>query len=167
MTFYVTNQSFVVLTLFLVGVCSGLVYDVFTVKRLLLKTPNVLLFIEDIVFCLVSCIIFVFAIFITNYGYVRWYEAAFFAAGFVLYKLFVSWLVVKVFEVILKFTARIVKKAVQIVMAPLKFIWINVFRACKKLYRKLCKAAENNTLKRYSKKRMNEEIRKAIKGFEE
>ncbi len=166
MTFYVTNQNFVVLTLLVIGLCTGLIYDAFTVKRILLKTPFVLLFFEDVLFCLISCIIFVFAIFITNYGYVRWYEAAAFLSGFALYKLLVSWLIVKVFVTVLRFAAKIIRRVFFIVVLPLKFIFVKLFEFARKLLLILRKAAQNSALKRYSKGRIKEEIRRANRGFE-
>lgn len=166
MTFYVTNQNTVIAVLFSVGVFAGVLYDLFTVKRTLLKTPAAVLFIEDILFCLVLCTVFVFSVFITNYGYVRWYEYAAFLFGFGVYRFFVSWLFVKVLLALLKVFIGAVKKIVIFLVTPLVAVVGKLVHILLKLIGLILEKTRENSVKTYSKRRKKREIRLSIRGFD-
>lgn len=166
MTFYVTNQNTVIAVMLLVGVFAGILYDLFAVKRLILKTPAVLLFIEDILFCMIVCAVFVLAVFITNYGYVRWYECAAFLLAAGVYRFFVSQAFVKVLYTSLKFLICFVKKTVLLLIAPLAALGKIFVRNLLKHFAFIREKNRENLVKTYSKRRKKREIRHSSRGFD-
>lgn len=53
----VNIQTFIFLRAFLLGACLGLLYDVFRILRIAIKTPAVIVFLEDILYFLICGII--------------------------------------------------------------------------------------------------------------
>lgn len=166
MTFYVTNQNTVIGVMLLVGVFAGILYDLFTVKRILLKTPAAMLFFEDILFCLIVCTVFVFSIFITNYGYVRWFECAAFLSGLGIYRFFISQIFVKMLVTVFRFFIRFVKIIAVFLISPVLAIGKILVRKLLKIFAFIREKTRENSVKTYSKRRKKREIRQSLHGFD-
>ncbi len=165
MTFYVTNQNLVVLYLFALGAILGVLYDAFVIKRVLLKTPAPLLFLEDLLFCLISCTAFMFTVFITNYGYVRWYEIIFALSGFAAYKLVFSYFIVRSAVYVLRLIIKAITFIVGLIVKPIKLIFLSLWRFIIKLIARYKAFRYNRNIINYSRRKMKRECELANKGF--
>ena len=119
MSFYVTNQNIVVIVLFLFGTVCGLFRDLITVKRYFVRTTSIVAFFEDLLYCLVLTIIYHITVFVTNYGYVRWYEFASLFAGFATYRVTLSKIVLFVFQTVISAISGFVIKVLGILLRPI------------------------------------------------
>lgn len=165
MTFYVTNQNNVVLWLFIIGAIIGVIYDIFKVKREIFGKKLIIYIVDDLLFSLLYTTILVFAIFLTNYGYVRWYEIVAALFGFFLYKVTVSNLFVRAATLIIRFILKILKAIIAFLLKPvtviLSFTVMCIKRICSLIFRKYqVKKAKNN-----SKKKLKRELILSRKGF--
>lgn len=153
MTFYVTNQNNVVFSLAIVGVLFGFLWDVFEIKRIFLRTGKILIFFEDLLYFALFTIVFVMTVFVTNYGYIRWYEFMGVLSGFVLYKVFFSKTVVAVISFFIKLAGRIItavlRPFVLLFRRAVKFICFWYFVCCKILNEKKLKTNHLKMKKKY------------------
>lgn len=161
MTFYVTNQNFVILCLFLLGFALGVLFDAFSVKRIFIRTPQILLVAEDLIFSLLALIFFLITIFITNYGYVRWYEFLSLLCGFLLYKFFISYFVISASV----FIIRLILRVAGIILFPFKKLLLLLFKCVRLIYLRLLGILGNYRRKQYSLRRIRGDTRFSQRGF--
>ena len=105
--FYPPAQEKLFLVMFVFGFVSGVVYDLFRIKRRLFLNNNVFLFFDDLVFSLVIVLSFLFTVFVANNGIFRWFEVFFCIVGYVAYHLTVSKPITFVCFVIIDFLKRL------------------------------------------------------------
>ncbi len=161
MTFYVTNQNNVVFSLALVGVLFGVLWDLFEIKRTFLRTGKILIFFEDLLYFALFTVVFVMTVFVTNYGYIRWYEFVGVFSGFAFYKAFFSKTVVAV----ISFFIRLLGRIIAAVLNP--FFWL--FRRVGKIicfwYFAVCKILNEKRLKVNHLKMKKKYLGLSEKGF--
>ncbi len=165
MTFYVTNQNYVVLILFALGAALAILYDAFAIKRAFIKTNTILLIFDDLLFCFISCIAFLAVIFITNYGYIRWYEIIFTLSGFLLYRLIFSKFIIKITVSVLRVIFNALIKTVVLILTPLKFVISKLFVLFKKICSVLMVRLYQCRIKSKSNRRMKSDKKLSLKGF--
>ena len=165
MTFYVTNQNYVVLCLFVIGVVIGVIYDIFKIKREIFGKNVIFYYLDDLLFSFIYTTIFVFAIFLTNYGYVRWYEIVSAFIGFIIYKSTISNIFVKITTEAIRFVLKILKVIIGIIFKPIIVILSFVLSLFKKIYLLILGKIEKEKTKINSKKRLKRELILSRKGF--
>lgn len=124
------NQELVFLNMAVVGVFLGILYDIFKLKRKLLGSFYIILFIDDLIFWIISAITFIFAVFISNNGIFRWYELCFTILGFIFYRVTLSKLLMPVAEAVIILIKRLVRMMIRTVLIPL----IILLKPVNKLY---------------------------------
>ena len=80
--------SFFIFTL--LGVIISIIFDIFRILRKTFKTPDIITYIEDILFWIITGTITLMAIFLFNNGELRIYIFLGIAIGSILYMLFIS-----------------------------------------------------------------------------
>ena len=80
-----TQQCMFFLWSVLLGVVTGILYDVFRIIRIAFRHNAVMVFFEDILFCMITSCMLILMIFCANYGIVRWFSVMGCAAGFFIY----------------------------------------------------------------------------------
>lgn len=118
MTFYVTDQNFVVLSLIILGIISGFVWDIFRCIGQFFKIGYVLSNITDFLLCILFAFAYQITVFVTNYGYVRWYEFAGAFLGIMLYRLALSKIVTTVLMSVISICSGIIGKVISAVLHP-------------------------------------------------
>lgn len=118
--FYPPDQTRVFLVLFIFGVVVGFVYDAFRIKRCLFGCSSLVLFLDDLVFSIVSVIAFLFIVFWSNNGIVRWYEFFFTLLGFYFYLITVSRLLFLPVLSILNLVLSLLLNALRYLLFPIK-----------------------------------------------
>lgn len=86
----ISNQAYLFLIFTLDGFIIGLVFDFFRILRKSFKTSNLVTYIEDIVFWILTGFLILYSIFTFNNGEIRFFMFFGIAIGIVLYMLMLS-----------------------------------------------------------------------------
>lgn len=161
----IENQAFIFMVFIINGILIGLLFDFFRIMRRTFKTNNVITYIEDFIFWILTGIILLYSIFTFNNGEIRIYMFLGVLLGITLYMLSISSYVIKINVKIINFIKMIIAKIIEIILYPIKlllkilksifykpvaFIIINVGKIIKKYTTKLL--INNNFKPKNSKK---------------
>lgn len=118
------NQVYVFITFILNGILIGMLFDGFRILRKSFKTPDVVTYVEDIIFSISSGLLILFSVMKFNNGEIRFYLFLGIILGLIFYLLTFSRVFIKVSISII----MILKKVVNvIIIIPFKYIY-NFFR---------------------------------------
>jgi len=67
------SQEQVFIFFFIIGIIIGIIFDIFKVLRKSFKTPDMITFIEDLIFIVLSGILLIFGILKLNGGEIRFF----------------------------------------------------------------------------------------------
>lgn len=109
-------QLFNLVIFIITGIIIGILFDIFRIIRKSFKTPDIITYIEDIIFWILTGLILLFTIFTFNNGELRIYIFIGLIIGLIIYLLTLSKYFVKICVNILK----LIKK---IIYVPIKAIW--------------------------------------------
>ncbi len=84
------TQINTLLAFFIAGVCIGIIFDFFRIIRKSFKTPDILTYIQDILFWILAGIILLFTIFTFTTGEIRIYMFIFLFFGLFIYFISIS-----------------------------------------------------------------------------
>ena len=161
----IENQAFIFMVFIINGILIGLLFDFFRIMRRTFKTNNIITYIEDFIFWILTGIILLYSIFTFNNGEIRIYMFLGVLLGITLYMLSISSYVIKINVKIINFIKMIIAKTIEIILYPIKlllkilksifykpvaFIIINVRKIIKKYTTKLL--INNNFKTKNSKK---------------
>ena len=116
----VQNQAYLFLFFSLTGVAIGVLFDFFRILRRTIKTANIITYIEDILFWVLTGILILYNIWYFNNGEIRVYMFLGIILGVLIYMSTLSNIVVKLFT-------RILGTIIKVLELPFKTI-IAVFR---------------------------------------
>lgn len=117
-----------ILTIFAIsGITISILFDIFRIRRKVLKAPNLLTYFEDILFWIISAIILLYTVMKYTTGELRIYMFVGLFIGILIYFKFFSKLIVKFFSSIIKFIIAIIVKIFKIILYPSKKTW-NLFK---------------------------------------
>lgn len=155
------EQMYIFFIFIICGVIIGIIFDVFRILRKSFKTPDIVTYIEDVLFWIITCILFAYTIFTYNNGEIRLYIFIGALIGILIYiltiskyfikfcvkiiniiKIFINKFVIYPLKIILKILRKIIFK-------PIIFFYINIKKSIKDIIKKLYK---NNVKKGKSKK---------------
>lgn len=161
----IENQAFIFMVFIINGILIGLLFDFFRIMRRTFKTNNVITYIEDFIFWILTGLILLYSVFTFNNGEIRIYMFLGVLLGITLYMLSISSYVIKINVKIINFIKMIIAKIIEIILYPIKlllkilksifykpvaFIIINVGKIIKKYTTKLL--INNNFKPKNSKK---------------
>ncbi len=128
----VENQAYLFIVFSLTGIGLGVLFDFFRALRKTFKTPDLVTYLEDIIYWILAGIIVLYNIWFFNDGEIRIYMILGILIGAVIYTLTLSTIFIKVnyfimskIKIILTFISKIFK-------IPIKFI-NNILNKLKKL----------------------------------
>lgn len=110
------NQAYLFLIFTLIGIIIGFLFDIFRILRKSFKTNDIITYIEDIIFWIISGIILIYAMCKFTDGELRFYTIIGLSLGTIIYILTVSKYVIKISV----FVINILKK---ILLYPLLIIF--------------------------------------------
>jgi len=119
----VTNQAFIFLSSVIGGLIIGFVFDVFRIFRRVVKTANIVIGLQDILFWILVSIILFGLIFITNNGELRWYEFLGVILGVIFYNLIFSMYVMKVSVAAINLIKKVLLLIIKILLYPFAMIY--------------------------------------------
>ena len=146
----VTNQVFLSFIFIVNGIVIGLLFDFFRILRKTFKTKDIVTYIQDILFWILTGIILLYSIFTFNNGEIRLFMFLAIMIGISIYMLIFSSYIIKINVYILRkiifickkiaefliLPFRLIYKGMSKIFKPIKFIIINVRR---KVYKKVNK----------------------------
>ncbi len=103
-------QHYLFLTSLLAGVLCGAVYDIFRILRAFAFKNRVIVFIEDVIYCLFVTLVFLVLFYNYSEGRIRFYAFAGIIAGFSAYYFTVGTLTRKIFEAVRRLMAAVAQK---------------------------------------------------------
>lgn len=115
-------QVYSFITYLVSGMLIGIFFDIFRILRKSFKTPDIITYIEDIIFWLFTGLFLIFILFQINNGEIRIYNIVALILGGIFYMLSISKLFIKISVSIVTCIKNIVYKIVGIILSPIKFI---------------------------------------------
>ncbi|MBR3673714.1 MAG: spore cortex biosynthesis protein YabQ [Clostridia bacterium] len=117
-----TNPIYILLAFFISGLLSGVLFDIFRVSRKAFKIPNILVYIEDVLFWILTGAIVLFTIFTFTDGQIRLYMILVMILGAFIYLITLS----KYFIIINTKIINLIKSIIKLLILPLKKIQENL-----------------------------------------
>lgn len=114
------NQAYLFLVFSLTGVAIGVLFDIFRILRKSIKTPNIIIYIEDILFWILAGLLILYNIWYFNDGEIRVYMFLGIIIGLLLYMSTLSNIIIKIFS-------KILQTIIKVLEIPFKTI-IAIFR---------------------------------------
>ena len=139
----VENQAYLFLVFSLTGVIIGLLFDFFRVLRKSFKTSDIITYIEDILFWILTGILILFSIWYFNNGEIRLFMFFGIIIGVMIYMLTLSSIIIKIIYLILDILKKVMNKLLKVLELPLKAI-MSIFR---KIYTVIDKVFMKNVKK--------------------
>ena len=119
----IINQSNLFLIFIINGIIIGLLFDFFRILRRSFKTSDIATYIQDILFWILTGFILLYSIFTFNNGQIRSFMFLAVIIGIIIYMLFASSYIIKLNVTIINFFKEIIKKILNIILIPFKFIY--------------------------------------------
>ena len=122
------------------GVAIGIFFDIFRALRKSYKTSNIITYIEDFLFWIITGFFFLFILFKFNNGQIRVYLLVSLISGFIIYLLTISKYFIDISVTIICFLRKLILYPIKIIInftkrisKPITFIVINIRKNCKNL----------------------------------
>lgn len=135
----VENQAYLFLVFTITGVILGVLFDFFRVLRKTYKTSDLITYIEDIIYWILTGIIILFNIWYFNNGEIRVFIIIGIVMGALIYALTLSNLFIKINYFIMTKIKAIISFLYKIFEIPIKIL-LNLFKKATKLLKKLKKS---------------------------
>ena len=115
-------------TIFIVvGLSIGIVFDIFRILRKSFKTSDIITYVEDVLFWIITGLIILYSIFKFNNGELRLYIFIGVFAGIILYITTISYYFILINVKIIKLLKAIIYKLFNLIVFPIRVIF-SVFR---------------------------------------
>lgn len=118
----VLGQVYVFFVFILVGFLIGLLFDMFRISRRTFKTSDIVTYIEDILFWILSGLLIIFSLFKFNNGEIRVYIIIGLIVGISIYILVFSKLIINTLVKVIIFIKKIMSKLIKICLFPIDLI---------------------------------------------
>jgi spore cortex biosynthesis protein YabQ len=165
----VSTQAYIFLYSVLIGMFIAFIYDIFRIKRKVVKTGVLFLYIEDLLFWIIVAIFVFIHVCYFNDGEFRFYILAGAIIGVIIYILLLSKIIVKSSVAVLNIIWKIIKYILFVLIYPIRLIYKIVMIPAKLVFRpakKLCRSARGITKVYISKMalwyRINKNARKKV-----
>lgn len=119
----VISQANLFLIFTLDGILIGLLFDIFRILRKSFKTADIVTYIEDTIFWLLTGAIILYSIFVFNNGEIRLFMFIGILLGIAFYLLLFSKYVIKVSVTIINIVKNVIMWIYKILITPIKFIY--------------------------------------------
>ena len=118
-----SNQAYLFLIFTINGILIGFLFDIFRILRKSFKTNDLVTYIEDIIFWILTGIIILFSMCKFCDGELRGFTIIGIAMGVILYMLTISTYIIKVSVFIIYILKTVISKTINIIIYPFKLIF--------------------------------------------
>lgn len=168
----VISQANLFLIFTLDGILIGLLFDIFRILRKSFKTADIVTYIEDTIFWLLTGVIILYSIFVFNNGEIRLFMFIGILLGIAFYLLLFSKYVIKVSVTMINIVKRVIMWVYNILIVPIKFTYkiikrpikivvVNINKIFQQIHTKNEKVTKENKSK--SKIKLHKILKKAKK----
>ena len=155
----ITNQAYLFLIFIANGIIIGILFDFFRILRRSFKTGDIITYLEDFIFWILTGIVILYSVFVFNNGEIRLYLFFGIAIGIISYMLIASTYVIKINVAIINFLKKILgrlfnflsipfkivyKLLRKIFFKPISFIIINLRKNSTNLFKNMIKITKNH-----------------------
>lgn len=165
----VTNQVFLSFIFIVNGIVIGLLFDFFRILRKTFKTKDIVTYIQDILFWILTGIILLYSIFTFNNGEIRLFMFLAIMIGISIYMLIFSSYIIKINVTIINLIKNIISKVLNILFIPFKYIYklFNkiFFKPINFLIINIRKNFTKNLKKVYNNTKKIKNIKKTVKNW--
>lgn len=123
----VINQAYLFLIFTMNGIIIGILFDIFRILRKSFKTADLITYVQDILFWILTGIILLYSIFTFSNGEIRFYMFLGVFIGCLIYMLIFSKYFIQINVKIILIIKKIVGKIISIIIFPIKII-INLIK---------------------------------------
>lgn len=131
------NQAYLFLVFSLTGVIIGFLFDFFRILRRSFKTPNIITYIEDILFWVLTGLLILYNIWYFNDGEIRIFMFLGIIIGILLYISTLSNFIVRLFSKILITIIKVLKLPFKTIISIFKVIITNIYKFFAKFLKKI------------------------------
>ena len=124
----ISNQALLFLIFSLNGVIIGLIFDFFRILRKSFRTTNLITYIQDILFWILTGISIIFFMYNFSDGSIRLFIFWGLILGFLLYILTISKYIIKIFVFIIQLLKIVIKKLLRVAYFPIRAIKIFIHK---------------------------------------
>ena len=118
----ILNQAYIFLIFVINGFLIGILFDIFRILRKSFKTKDIITYIEDILFWILTGLLLLYSIFTFSNGELRLYMFLGVFIGCILYMIIISQYFIKINVKIILFTKGIVYKIFYILTFPMRIL---------------------------------------------
>lgn len=118
----VTNQAYLFIIFTINGIIIGILFDLFRILRRSFKTTDIITYIQDILFWILTGFILLYSIFTFSNGEIRFYMILGIFIGCLIYMLMFSKYFIKINVKIVTILKNIIGKLISIIILPIKII---------------------------------------------
>lgn len=118
-----SNQAYLFLIFTVNGILIGFLFDIFRILRKSFKTNDLVTYIEDIIFWILTGIIILFSMCKFCDGELRGFTIIGIVIGVILYMLTISTYIIKISVFIINILKTIIGKIIKVIVYPFKLIW--------------------------------------------
>ena len=122
MIYMILNQAYIFLIFVINGFLIGILFDIFRILRKSFKTKDIITYIEDILFWILTGLLLLYSIFTFSNGELRLYMFLGVFIGCILYMILISQYFIKINVKIILFTKGIVYKIFYILTFPMRIL---------------------------------------------
>lgn len=116
----VSSQTILFLTSIEIGILMGVLFDLVRIFRKLIKHPNFLVQIEDMLYWVVCGFVSFYMLYICNYAEIRPYIFIGIILGGILYLCTFSIIFMKIATIIIDYIKRIITRVIALILIPIK-----------------------------------------------
>ena len=118
-----SNQAYLFLIFTINGILIGFLFDIFRILRKSFNTNDIVTYIEDIIFWILTGIIILFSMCKFCDGELRGFTIIGIVIGVILYMLTISTYIIKVSVFIINILKTVISKTINIIIYPFKLIF--------------------------------------------
>ena len=137
------SELYVFLLFILTGISIGILFDIFRILRKSFKTKDIVTYIEDILFWIITGVFLLYSVFNFNDGEIRLYMFIAILIGVLLYMLILSSYIVKINVKIITFVKNLLQKTFNVFFKPFKKLFDKIRLMITNLFKKNQKSIKN------------------------
>lgn len=122
------NQAYLFLVFSITGVIIGVLFDIFRILRRTIKTSNIITYIEDVLFWILTGLLILYNIWYFNNGEIRIYMFLGIVIGVLIYMLTLSNILIKIFSKILQTIIKVIELPIKTIFAFFRKIFTIIIK---------------------------------------
>lgn len=131
------NQAYLFLVFSLTGVAIGVLFDFFRILRRTIKTSNIITYIEDVLFWILTGLLILYNIWYFNNGEIRIYMFLGIIMGVLIYMSTLSNILIKIFSKILQVIIKTIELPIKTIITVFRKIFTSIYTFSTKITKKI------------------------------